>query len=152
YRNGVLAGTTAGTSFIDIGLSAKTKYAYCVVAFNGYGTAATTATIYVTTPNNYMPASLLNFFPVGPDAQPASLLATWASRGANTLARTPVDISAPDFAIWNSTADSLGLKYIRDPDPNGAANDVGKLNLLAWHQPDEPESYGHTPASTIVSN
>ncbi|MBS1800603.1 MAG: DUF4082 domain-containing protein [Acidobacteria bacterium] len=152
YRNGVFAGTTGSTVFTDIGLSPNTSYAYYVVAFNGYGSAAKTDTIEVTTPDNYMPVSLRDFFPVGPDAQPASLLQTWKDRGANTLARTPVGISPADFAVWNSTADSLGFQYIRDADPNGPVNDASAQHLLAWHQPDEPES--STPvvsASKIVS-
>ena len=152
YRNGILSGTTSATTYIDIGLSANTSYTYSVVAFNGYGTATQTGTVSVTTPNNYMPANLLNFFPVGPDSQPASLLSTWANRGANALMRTPQGLSTADWANWNLTADSLAFEYIRDPDPNNPANDIGLPNLLAWHQADEPETSSPViPASTIVS-
>lgn len=152
YRNGVLAGTTASTSYIDIGLSSSTTYCYYVVAYNGYGTAAKTSTVDVATTANYMPASLQNFFPVGPDSQQASLLSTWASRGANALSRTPQGLTTTDWNTWNTTANSLGFKYIRDPDPSNAANDIGLSNLLAWGQADEPETSSPViSASTIVS-
>ncbi len=152
YRNAVLAGTTSGTSYIDIGLSSNTAYAYSVVAFNGYGQSATTSSTSVTTPNNYMPANLVNFFPVGPDSQPTSLLSAWAARGANALIRTPQGLSTTDWTTWNTTADSLGFKYIRDPDPTTPANDIGKPNLLAWHQADEPETSSPVISASAIVN
>lgn len=150
YRNGVFAGTTNGTSYIDIGLSSNTEYAYDVVAFNGYGGAAQTPSIAVTTPNNYMPASLQNFFPVGPDGQPTTTMQAWHDRGANTLIRTPQDNFTPaDFPAWDAAASSFHLKYIRDPDPI-VANDLVLTDLLAWHQRDEPEYRNPVPLSTIL--
>jgi hypothetical protein len=140
YRNGVLAGATNSTSYVDIGLSPNTTYCYYIVAYSGYGTSAQSNTFDITTPANYMPASLQNFFPMGPDGQATANLAAWQSRGANALIRTPQNLAGTDFTTWNSTADSLGFKYIRQADPANPANDVGLPNLLTWHQADEPET------------
>ncbi|WP_333768414.1 GH12 family glycosyl hydrolase domain-containing protein [Streptomyces sp. IBSBF 2435] len=51
YRNGALAGTTAGTSFTDSGLTASTAYSYTVKARDAAGnTSPASAPVTVTTP------------------------------------------------------------------------------------------------------
>ncbi len=149
FRNSTQVGTPTSTSYSDTGLTASTQYSYYVKATaNGVASAAS-GTIQVTTLSSSggLPANLQNFFPVGPDGQPVANLSIWASRGANTLIRIGAN---ENFTNWNSTANSLGLKYIREPDPNNPANDIGITNLLAWHQSDEPEANGVT-AATIVA-
>jgi len=141
YRNGSLVGTAAYTAYTDTGLTAGTQYSYYVGA-SGYSNSNTIQVTTLTSASGGLPTALRTFFPYGPDGQPTSLLSTWASRGANTLIRIG---GGENFTSWNSTANSLGLMYIRSPG-SPLSVDIGDPNLLAWHQGDEPCS-GVTPAS-----
>jgi chitodextrinase len=141
YRNGSLVGTAAYTAYTDTGLTANTQYSYYVGA-SGYSNSNTIQVTTLTSASGGLPTLLRTFFPLGPDGQPTSLLSTWSSRGANTLIRIG---GGENFTSWNSTANSLGLKYIRGP-ASPPSGDVGNTNLLAWHQDDEPCS-GDTSAS-----
>ena len=88
-----------------------------------------------------IPATLSTFFPIAVDFQPASLFATWKGRGVNTVIRVPPGES---IETWTSTANALGLKMIRAPRADPAA-DNSEANLLAFTGPDEPELTGHSP-------
>jgi len=133
YRNGSLVGTAAYTAYTDTGLTANTQYSYYVGA-SGYSNSNTIQVTTLTSASGGLPTALRTFFPLGPDGQPTSLLSTWSSRGANTLIRIG---GGENFTSWNSTANSLGLMYIRSPG-SPLSVDIGDPNLLAWHQDDEP--------------
>ncbi len=151
YRNSTKVGSAAAAAYTDTGLSASTQYSYYVVAVDaGSRTSGNSSTIQVTTLSSTqggLPTQLQNFFPLGADGQPVSPnnLSTWATRGANTMIRIG---GGQNFDVWNTTADTLGLKYIRGP-ANNPALDIGNTNLLAWHQNDEPCS--GDPSSGLVT-
>jgi chitodextrinase len=150
FRNSSQVGSPSTTSYSDTGLAASTQYSYYVKATaNGVASAAS-GTIYVTTlasGSSGLPTQLQNFFPVGPWDQPNTTMANWASRNANTL--LAFGDSGETVAEWDSAADAAGLKFIRAPD-SPASNDIGKTDLLAWAQTDEPEANSVT-AATIVA-
>ena len=150
YRNSTQVGSPTTNSYSDTGLAASTQYSYYVSAYNSYGTSGNSSTIQVTTlsgGSGSLPPQLQNFFPVGPYDQPNTLMATWASRNANTV--LGFGDSSETVAQWDSAATAAGLKYIRAPD-SPATNDIGNTNLLAWLQSDEPEANSVT-AATIVA-
>jgi fibronectin type 3 domain-containing protein len=151
YRNSSKVGSAASTAYTDTGLAASTQYSYYVVAVDaGSRTSGNSSTIQVTTLSSTqggLPTQLQNLFPLGADGQPVSPnnLSTWSSRGANTMIRIG---GGQNYDVWNTTADTLGLKYIHGP-ANNPALDIGNANLLAWHQNDEPCSAD--PSSGLVS-
>ena len=96
--------------------------------------------------NDEVPASLINFFPIGAYVQPASNFALWKSRGVNTVVEVPDNY---DEATWDKAAIQDSLHEIREPSSN-PASDVGDKNLLAWAQPDEPDDIRtQVPYATI---
>jgi len=140
YRNSTKVGSPTLPAYSDTGLAASTQYSYYVVAVDaGSRTSGNSSTINVTTLSTTqggLPTQLQNLFPLGADGQPVSPnnLSTWSSRGANTMIRIG---GGQNYDVWNTTADTLGLKYIHAP-ANNPALDIGNANLLAWHQDDEP--------------
>ena len=82
-----------------------------------------------------VPASLVNFFPIGAYVQPPDNFTLWKSRGINTVVEVP---DGGDETAWDKAAVQDGLREIREPSSN-PASDVGDKNLLAWALPDEPD-------------
>jgi hypothetical protein len=78
------------------------------------------------------------FFPVGVFSQPSTSFEKWKSRGINTILEVPQNHDALE---WDSAAKRAGLKIIRRPlsDPKA---DIGRKDLLAWSQWDEPDAAG----------
>jgi len=78
------------------------------------------------------------FFPIGVFSQTASNLESWRDRGCNTALEIP---QGEDRATWDAEAQRVGLKLIRRPvsDP---ADDIGRTDVIAWPQPDEPDVDG----------
>jgi titin len=129
------------TSYTDNGLSASTAYSYRVVAFNGAlfsgysNTSAATTSATTTIPPR---TDLSTFFPIGVFLQPAYLMPTWQSRGINTMVGHE-KYGTTTLESWTATANSLGLKYFREPLAN-SATDIADPNLLAWlYTIDEPD-------------
>ena len=56
YKDGVLAGTSTGTSFMVTGLSSSVTYAFTVVATDNAGNVSDPASIQVTTPDTQAPS------------------------------------------------------------------------------------------------
>ena len=56
YKDGVLAGTSTGTSFMVTGMSSSVTYAFAVVATDNAGNVSDPASIPVTTPDTQAPS------------------------------------------------------------------------------------------------
>jgi hypothetical protein len=86
------------------------------------------------------------FFVLGAYVQSIDQMATWKSRGVNTLVEVP---EGHDVGQWISAADAAGLYQIRHPSADLTA-DLNDPHLLAWSTLDEPSNttdgildYGH---------
>jgi hypothetical protein len=91
-----------------------------------------------------------SFFPLGVFYQPAfpsgtTSFAGWKSRGINTLMGWETQSNTVSIDQYSAAAVAAGMYMIREPRTNVAA-DATQQNLLAFLQPDEPESKGITPA------
>lgn len=78
------------------------------------------------------------FFPIGVFSQPVESFAKWKARGVNTLLEVPQN---HDAAAWDRAAREAGLKVMRRPGADPKA-DIGRKDLLAWTQWDEPDAAG----------
>jgi autotransporter-associated beta strand protein len=85
-RDGTLIAATAGTNFLDFGLSPGATYCYSVVATNAWGASAPSPTSCVTTPSS---GAALWWDPAGSPTGPQDGSGVWGSGGA---------------AWWNGTA------------------------------------------------
>jgi hypothetical protein len=89
---------------------------------------------------------------IGVYMAPASSFQKWKDRGINTIVTdkskpdSPPETQASRTAYFKAASD-LGMQLIIGSDPMGAANDLPRPGLLAWCQPDEPESW-----SKVVKN
>jgi len=92
YRNSVLVGSVAGTSFSDTGLSAATSYSYEVTAFDAAGNVSNkTALISVVTT-------------AGPDTQAPTVP---AGVSGSVISSTQINIS------WSGSTDNIGVTGYR---------------------------------------
>jgi hypothetical protein len=89
-------------------------------------------------PPESQPLFLDGFFPIGVFSQPLESFGKWKQRGINTVLETPQN---HDPAAWDRAAQQAGFRIIRRPlaDPRA---DVGRKDLLAWSQWDEPDAAG----------
>ena len=87
------------------------------------------------------------FFPIGAFLVPPTdgHFEKWMGRGINTM----VNEAGDDIVAWDRRARALGLKMIRHPLPN-PADDIGRTDLLAWMQDDEPDASGRGNANLPI--
>ncbi len=95
------------------------------------------------------------YFPIGVFYQPANPIVTtsfavWKGRGINTLVGFEQQGATVSIDQWSQAAVDAGLYMIREPRDN-IADDINQPNLIAYLQPDEPESKGIT-ADSLQSN
>jgi hypothetical protein len=95
-----------------------------------------------------------NVFPIGVYSQPMSSIATWRSRGVNTMVSNEAQGGAVSVRTWSNAVARAGLFQIRKPLSNSKADlaaDVHNASLLAWEQPDEPDLV-KTKQSALAAN
>jgi chitodextrinase len=137
YRNGVLVGSPAGTSFGDTGLTNGTSYAYTVKAADAAGNlsaASGSATVAPFAPaDTTAPAAPANLAAAAGNAQVAL---TWSAASDNvgvsgyrvyrngTLVGSPAGTSFTDTGLANGTSYSYAVKAI-DASGNLSASSAG---------------------------
>jgi hypothetical protein len=99
------------------------------------------------------PSELRAFFPLAADYQNPDRFELWADAGINTMIRvrsaTDPDAASPqEVEAWTAKANELGLKMIREPRADLAADDA-EPNLLAFFLKDEPDIYDSDPFPSI---
>lgn len=84
FRNGVLAGTSSGNSFVDSGLSPSTAYAYQVLAFDAAGNqSAKSAVLNVSTKVADTTAPTVPGTPTASGITSSSLRLSWSAASDN---------------------------------------------------------------------
>ncbi|NQT94534.1 MAG: hypothetical protein HQ559_17395 [Lentisphaerae bacterium] len=100
YRDGVRVGQPVSTNFSDMGLTDTTQYEYYVVAVNGFGLTATSATVQVTTPTDTIPPEISSAAAVSTNSIFVVFSEPVGQASAETTAHYSVD---PDLAIGAAT-------------------------------------------------
>lgn len=97
-----LAGTTAGTAFVDMGLAAGRSYTYTVSAFDEAGNESRSATISVRTPTSFVALTS----PAGGErwSQNTARKITWLAMG---YTQVDLEYSADNGATWTTLARNL---------------------------------------------
>jgi hypothetical protein len=110
FRSGVWVGSSAGTSYSDLGLAAGTAYAYTVAAYDTNGNTSLQSASAGAATLSGIPANLVAYYNFnGGRAQSCTTL-----RGTPTTARSPLQPGAPrdnPEAHSCSAAAELGLRF-----------------------------------------